>query len=224
MENALHLAIICDGNRRWARAQGLLPWDGHRKGMDVIRPIIDWCHAHPRVGTLTFWAFSTENWDREKKEVAELMRLFERFMKEESPRLIEQGVRFLHAGRKDRIPASLAEMFRDAEEKTKDFTGFTVQLAIDHGGKDEIVRALQRVPPGTVITEDVIAAHLDHPDVPEIDFIIRTSGEQRTSGFALWRATYAEWFFPTYHFPDLTPDRLEEALAEYDGRKRRFGK
>jgi len=224
MDKTFHLAIICDGNRRWAKAQGLMPWDGHRKGMDVIRPIIDWCRDHPRIGALTFWAFSTENWNREAKEVAELMRLFERFMKEESPRFIEEGVRFVHAGRKDRIPATLAEPCRQHEEKTKDFTGLTVQLAIDHGGKDEILRAVRRIPAGEDVTEEMIAKYIDNPEVPDVDFVIRTSGEQRTSGFALWKAAYAEWFFPPYHFPDLTPERLEEAMMEYDGRKRRFGK
>ena len=224
MEKTFHLAIICDGNRRWAASQGLLPWDGHRKAIENFRGIIDWCRDHPRIGTLTLWGFSTENWKRDEREVTELMRLFEWFLRSEEKHIADGKTRFLHAGRTDRIPASLATLFRETEEKTKEFTGFTVQLAIDHGGKDEVVRAVNRIPPGTDVTEESIRAHLDHPEVPDIDLVIRTSGEQRTSGFFLWHAAYAEWYFPTYHFPDLTPDRMQEALDEYDNRQRRFGK
>lgn len=224
MDKTFHLAIICDGNRRWARAQGLLPWEGHRKGIENFRGIIDWAKDHPRIGTVTLWGFSTENWKREEGEVMELMGLFEHFMRKEINRIEDQGIRFVHAGRKDRIPPSLAELFRDAEERTKNFTGFTLQLAIDYGGKDEVVRAMKKFAPGEEVTEASIRAHLDHPEVPDIDLVLRTSGEQRTSNFFLWHAAHAEWFFPPYHFPELTSEKLDEALAEYDGRKRRFGK
>lgn len=224
MDKTFHLAIICDGNRRWAKARGMMPWDGHRVAIENFRAIADWCRDNPRIGTLTLWGFSTENWKRDQKEVDVLMDLFERFMRKEIDHMVERKTRFLHAGRKDRIPASLAELFREGEERTKDFAEFTVQLAIDHGGRDELVRAVRRIPAGVEVTEEAIAAHVDNPDVPEVDFVIRTSGEQRTSGFQLWKAAYAEWYFPTYHFPDLTPEKVQEALDEYDGRQRRFGK
>lgn len=224
MAKDFHLAIICDGNRRWAKSRGLPPWEGHRVAIENFRAIGDWCRENERIGTLTLWGFSTENWKRDEKEVAELMRLFEWFMKKEIAHIVEKKTRFLHAGRKDRIPVSLLKLFTEAEEKTRDFTGFTIQLAIDHGGRDEIVRAVRRIPTGTEVTESAIAAHLDNPDVPDVDLVIRTSGEQRTSGFSMWKAAYAEWYFPTYHFPDLTPDKIQEALDEYDGRQRRFGK
>lgn len=224
MAKDFHLAIICDGNRRWAKARGLMPWEGHRVAIENFRAIGDWCRDHPRIGTLTLWAFSTENWKRDEKEVAELMGLFERFMRREIDHLAERQTRFVHQGRRDRIPPSLAALFADAEDRTKDFTGFTIQLAIDHGGKDEIVRAVKRMPAGTDVTEESIRAHLDHPEVPDIDLVIRTSGEMRTSGFQLWKGAYAEWYFPDYHFPDLTPGRIQEALDDYDGRQRRFGK
>jgi undecaprenyl diphosphate synthase len=224
MDKNFHLAIICDGNRRWAKAKGLMPWEGHRIAIENFRAIGDWARDHARIGTLTLWGFSTENWKRDEKEVFELMRLFTWFMEKEIDHVIERKTRFVHAGRKDRIPPALAALFRDAEERTKHFDGFTIQLAIDHGGKDEIVRAVNRIPAGTPVTEEAIAANIDHPDVPDIDLVIRTSGEQRTSGFSMWKAAYAEWMFPAYHFPDLDPGKLEEALAEYDGRKRRFGK
>jgi undecaprenyl diphosphate synthase len=224
MEKTFHLAIICDGNRRWAKDRGMKPWDGHRVAIENFRAIAEWAQAHPRVGTLTLWGFSTENWKRDEAEVTELMRLFQYFMGKELQGFVERKVRFVHTGRKDRIPPSLAKLFADAEEKTKEFTGFTMQLAIDHGGKDEIVRAVNRIPAGTPVTEESIAAHLDHPEVPDVDFVIRTSGEIRTSGFQMWKAAYAEWFFPDYHFPDLTPAKLDEAMEEYDARGRRFGK
>lgn len=224
MDKNFHLAIICDGNRRWAKARGLMPWEGHRIAIENFRGIGDWCRDNPRIGTLTLWAFSTENWKRDEAEVKELMRLFEWFMRKELDHLVEKKTRFIHQGRKDRIPPALAKLFADAEEKTKDFTEFTIQLAIDHGGKDEIVRAVNRIPAGTPVTEETLAANLDHPEVPDIDFVIRTSGEVRTSGFQMWKGAYAEWYFPTYHFPDLTPEKVQEALDEYDGRQRRFGK
>ena len=224
MEKNFHLAIICDGNRRWAKARGMMPWDGHRVAIENFRSSIDWCRDNPRIGALTLWAFSTENWDRDPKEVAELMRLFSHFMRFEIDHIEEKKIRFVHQGRKDRIPESLAKLFSDAEERTKQFTEFTLQLAIDHGGKDEIVRAVNRIPAGTPVTIESIRANLDNPEVPDIDFIIRTSGEIRTSGYQLWRAAYAEWYFPTYHFPDLNSEKLQEALDEYDRRQRRFGK
>lgn len=224
MEKTLHLAIICDGNRRWARAQGLMPWDGHRVAIERFRTVADWCRTHPRIGTLTLWAFSTENWKREEREVKELMRLFESFLKHEQPWILEHETRFVHAGRKDRIPPSLAALIAETEEKTAHVTGFTLQLAIDHGGKDEVVRAVKRLGSAADATEESIRAHLDHPEVPDIDFVIRTSGEQRTSNFFLWHSAYAEWIFLTKHFPELGSEDLAAALDEYDNRKRRYGK
>lgn len=224
MDKNFHLAIICDGNRRWAKAHGLMPWEGHRRAIENFRNIVDWCRDHPRIGTLTLWGFSTENWKRDEQEVTELMRLFEWFMKKEKAHIADGKTRFVHAGRKDRIPSSLAELFRATEEETKQFAGFTLQLAIDHGGKDEVVRAVRKLPAGAEVTEASIRACLDHPEVPDIDLVIRTSGEQRTSNFFLWHAAYAEWMFPPYHFPELTTEKLQEALDEYDRRGRRFGK
>lgn len=223
MAKTFHLAIIPDGNRRWAKAHGVLPWEGHRTAVEKFRPILEWCRAHPRIGTLTLWGFSTENWKRSEREVRELMKLFESFLADERPRLVEHRTRFVHAGRKDRIPASLATLFRETEETTKDFAEFTLQLAIDYGGKDEIVRAVRGKALADDATEEIVRALLDHPDVPDIDLIVRTSGEQRISNFFLWQGAYAELLFLEKHFPELTTADLQAALDEYDRRQRRFG-
>lgn len=221
-EARLHLAIICDGNRRWARTKGLLPWNGHEKAIRNFRGILDWCREDGRIGTLTLWAFSTENWKRDPEEVRKLMELFETFMREERASFSEHKVRFVHSGRRDRIPPALAELFTDVEAETAAHTGFTLHLAIDYGGRDEVVRAIRKLGGGEV-SEEGIRAHLDHPELPDIDIIIRTSGEQRTSNFFLWQSAYAEWFFLPKHFPELGPSDLDKVLGDFRKRERRFG-
>ncbi len=222
-ENPLHLAIIPDGNRRWARSRMLLPWNGHERAVGNFRGLADWCRVHPRVGTLTLWCFSTENWKRDKEEVDKLMEIFESFLRREWHDWREQGTRLVHAGRTDRLPSSLLDILREAQEGTAANGDFTLQLAIDYGGRDEVTRAVRRMPAGTDVTEESIRAHLDHPEVPDIDLIVRTSGEQRTSNFFLWQSGYAEWVFLQKHFPELTTDDLKAALDTYNARQRRFG-
>lgn len=231
----LHLAIIPDGNRRWARAQGLHPWDGHAKAVENFRDIADWCREHPRISVLTLWCFSTENWKRDPQEVQKLMDLIEGYIRRERTKIKEQRTRFLHSGRTDRIPPSLAKAFKDIAEETKDNTHFTFHLALDYGGKDEVVRAVQRAfgaqgtkgtegTDGTEVwSEDTLRRYLDHPELPDIDLIVRTSGEFRTSNFFLWQSAYAEWFFLEKHFPALTVKDLEDVLRQFDERQRRFG-
>lgn len=219
----LHLAIIADGNRRWAKAQGWLPWKGHEYALQNFHQIVDWCRADGRIGTLTIWGFSTENWKRESFEVEKLMSLFEQFMVEEREDLIRDQIRFTHTGRRDRIPASLAQIFAECEEETKSFTGFGLNLAIDYGGRDEVTRAVRKLTDPKNATEDMIRSHLDHPEIPDIDLIIRTSGEQRTSNFFLWQSTYAEWFFIPTHFPELSGKEIDECLVAFEKRSRRFG-
>lgn len=219
----LHLAIIPDGNRRWARAQGLHPWEGHAKAVENFRDIADWCREHSRISVLTLWCFSTENWKRDPKEVQKLMDLIEGYIRRERSKIKEQRTRFLHSGRTDRIPRSLAKAFKEIEEETKDNTHFTFHLALDYGGKDEITRAVQKLKSTSAITEADIRAQLDHPELPDIDLIVRTSGEFRTSNFFLWQSAYAEWFFLEKHFPALTVKDLEDVLQKFDQRKRRYG-
>jgi len=218
----IHLAVIPDGNRRWARGYSLLPWKGHEKAMDNFRTLTEWCRTDPRVDVLTIWGFSTENWKRSEEEVSKLMELFESYLTRERPEFIKHKTRFVHSGRTDRIPASLRTLFAEVAEETKDFSDFTLHLAVDYGGRDEVVRAVKRLG-NEEVTEQSIRDHLDHPELPDIDLIIRSSGEQRTSNFFLWQSAYAEWIFVQKHFPELTTADLGDALNELNRRTRRFG-
>lgn len=217
------MAIIPDGNRRWAKTKGLLPWNGHERAMDNFTTLTEWCRNDPRIDVLTIWGFSTENWKRSEEEVTKLMDLFESYLQKERSTFIERGTRFVHSGRTDRIPESLRTLIAEVAEETKDCTEFTMHLAVDYGGKDEIIRAIKKLGDLAQVTEDSLRAHLDHPELPDIDLIIRTSGEQRTSNFFLWQSAYAEWIFVQKHFPELSTNDLEMALKEFNKRTRRFG-
>jgi len=221
--SAIHLAIIPDGNRRWAKGRGLFAWNGHERAMDIFRTLTEWCRSDLRINVLTIWGFSTENWKRSDEEVAKLMDLFESYLQKERAGFVEHGIRFVHSGRTDRIPESLKTLLADVAEETKDCTAFTMHLAVDYGGKDEIVRAIRTMSAVSEVTEESVRGHLDHPELPDIDLVIRTSGEQRTSNFFLWQSAYAEWLFVTKHFPELTSNDLAEALDEFNRRTRRFG-
>jgi undecaprenyl diphosphate synthase len=222
-QQLFHVAIIPDGNRRWAKKRLLFPWKGHEQAIENFRTLTDWCRHDPRVGTLTVWCFSTENWKRDPEEVKHLMDLFESFLQKERDTFQKNRTRFLHSGRKDRIPPSLASLIEDVSNETKHFTEFTLHLAVDYGGKDEVLRTMNRIPKNQQITDELLRSHLDQPSIPDIDLIIRTSGEQRTSNFFLWQSTYAEWMFLDVLFPDFGTDQLAGAIAEFERRTRRFG-
>lgn len=151
------------------------------------------------------------------------MKMLEDYLKKERAGFIDEQTRFVHSGRKDRIPKSLASLIAEVEEETKDQTGFTLNLAIDYGGKDEVMRAINRVPEAFVADEATVRQHCDHPELPDIDLIIRTSGEQRTSNFFLWQTAYAEWDFIKKFFPDFTVQDLTESVDTFTERTRRFG-
>lgn len=220
----LHLAIIPDGNRRWARENGFTyVWKGHEVAVENFRTLTDWCRKDPRISALTVWCFSTENWKRDKREIDELMTMLEKYLIKEAKELKENKTRFIHSGRRDRIPASLKKVIEDTEKDTENETGFTLHLAVDYGGKDEVTRAVSKLKETAHLTEEIIRQHLDHPELPDLDIILRSSGEQRTSNFFLWQSTYAEWIFSPKYFPDIGTKDLDEALKEYDRRKRRFG-
>ncbi len=224
----LHLAIIPDGNRRWARTQMLHPWKGHERAIENFRSITEWCRNDPRVGTLTVWCFSTENWKRDPEEISKLMTMLEDYLRKERKGFLEKKTRFVHSGRRDRIPPSLATLIAEVEEETKDQKEFTLHLAVDYGGKDEILRAIEKMKEGArpssgAVPEEYLRRYLDHPELPDIDLILRSSGEQRTSNFFLWQTTYAEWVFSEKLFPEINAKDIEGAVAELESRKRRFG-
>lgn len=247
-----HIAIICDGNRRWARSQGLVPFMGHQKAVDqVFEPLVDHA-AELGVEYLTFWIFSTENWKREKKEVEGLMNLFRGFFDKQVDRWNEKDVRVKVIGNRSMMPEDIQERIKKGEEKTKDNKKITVTLAMSYGGRDEVVRACQgvveeilRLPEVShafrsaqddqaafeslaALSKDVdkgiIERQLDTYGIPDPELIVRTSGEQRTSGFFIWQAEYAEWYYPEWHFPEFSPEKLDECIEEFNSRKRRFGK
>ncbi|MDD5055894.1 MAG: polyprenyl diphosphate synthase [Candidatus Peribacteraceae bacterium] len=237
----LHLAVIPDGNRRWANAHKLQSvWKGHERAVENFRTLTDWCRNDPRIGILTVWCFSTENWKRDPKEVEMLMDLLEKYLRKEGEGLVKEKTRFVHSGRRDRIPPSLSKLIEKTEQLTKDQTEFTLHLAVDYGGKDEILRAISRLQAGKPETRNQpfealmdpqaqngkpenLQPYLDHPELPDIDLIFRSSGEQRTSNFFLWQSTYAEWIFSPKLFPDVGPEDLAEAVTEFERRQRRFG-
>lgn len=226
-----HLAVICDGNRRWAKAHKLQVFKGHEKAVnDVFEPLIDAAAARG-IKYLTFWIFSTENWDRDKFEIEMLMNLFRSFFTRQIDELHQKGVRVNMIGRLGDFAPDIQEKIKDGMEKTKHNQKITVTLAMSYGGRDEILRAVNKVIAQRVENQDSqpmtkaeLSAQLDTHDLPDPDFIVRTSGEQRTSGFLLWQADYAEWYFPQWHFPEFSPEKLDEVIAEYQHRHRRFGK
>lgn len=223
-DKPLHIALIPDGNRRWAKDRGMLPWKGHEQSAENFDAIVEWCAADARVGTLTFWAFSTENWKREKMEVEQLMKLFEKYIRKERENLKKNGVALIRSGRTDRMPASLKTLLEDVAADPPSEIKLRLHMAIDYGGKDEVTRAVQKLPNAAEATEEGIRAAMDQPELPDIDLIIRTSGEQRTSNFFLFQSAYAEWMFLEKHFPDFTSSDIETAIETLAGRKRRFGK
>ncbi|MBC7223308.1 MAG: isoprenyl transferase [Anaerolineae bacterium] len=221
-----HVAIIMDGNGRWAQARGLPRLAGHRAGTNNIRPILE-ASMEFGIEVLTLWAFSTENWGRPKQEVRGLMRLLEETIKRELPKLHEQGVQIRHTGRLDRLPPRLQEQVRRALEITAQNDGIILNVAFDYGGRADILQAVRRIiadgiPPEQV-DEDLFRRYLWTKDLPDPDLIIRTSGEYRISNFMLWQGAYAELYITPTLWPDFTREDLAEALRDYASRERRFG-
>lgn len=223
-----HIAIVPDGNRRWARARGLDTLEGHKAGFDATTKL---ARAAREMGvhTMSLWGFSTENWDRTEREISYLMKLYESLIEKHLKEALKDGVRLIHLGRKDRLPKALLAKIADAEEKTRENTAYVMNICLDHGGRDEIVRAAQRIiaagETSGDLTEDKFATYMDTSDqpYPYVDMIIRTSGEQRTSGMLLWQTAYAEMYWEVDHFPDFTPEKLRESILDFSRRRRRFG-
>ncbi len=218
-----HVAIIMDGNRRWAKERGLPAFEGHRRGSLAFEKLVSKARKMG-INCLSTWAFSTENWKRSKEEVDKLFEIIEGMARKYMDRCGKEKVRFVHIGRKDRIPSALKNLIIKAEEDTKKFTDFTIVLAIDYGGHDELLRAIDKtIKKKEALTGENIEKNLDTAELPQIDYIIRTGGEKRLSGFMSWQCAYAELFFTNTYFPAFTPKKFEEAIEEFSRRVRRFG-
>ncbi len=221
-----HIAIIMDGNGRWALARGLPRLAGHRAGTDNLRRVVEAC-VEFGVKYLTLYAFSTENWGRPIEEVRGLMRILEDVIDRELKNLHKNGVQIRHIGRLDRIKPSLQKKVHQAVETTKNNDRLVLNVAFNYGGRDEIVCAIQRIiadkiPPEEV-TVELVNQYLFTAGVPDPDLIIRTSGELRGSNFLIWQGAYAEWYFTPTFWPDFDKEELRKAIWEYSRRNRRFG-
>jgi undecaprenyl diphosphate synthase len=221
-----HVAVIMDGNGRWAKERGLSRQAGHRAGTENIRRIIQ-AFGERGVEVLTLYAFSTENWSRPRREVTALMKLIPRVVEREVKELHKNGARLVHIGSLDPLDAGLRKKVEDAIELTKDNTRMTVALAFNYGGRTEIVEAVKRivadgVPPER-IDEALIASYLDTAGLPDPDLVIRTAGEVRVSNFLLWQSAYAEFYATPTYWPDFDEAEIDRALDAYAGRERRFG-
>ena len=217
-----HIAIIADGNRRWAKERNLPSFEGHRRGFENIQAL---SKKAKKLGIhiITFWVFSTENWKRAAEEVGYLMKLAEKVIDVQIKEAIEGETRIVHIGRKDRLPELLRKKIEKAEEMTKKYTEYYFVIALDYGGHDEIMRAVQKMKDvKSENIEDYLDTHI--LPYPNPDLIIRTSGEERLSGFMTWQSAYSEYYFSNLYFPDFGPEALEKAVIEFTDRKRRFGK
>jgi len=218
-----HIAIIMDGNGRWAKERGLKRTAGHEEGAKVVREITIHC---TKVGIkyLTLYAFSTENWSRPKLEVEFLMKLLEKYFKSELPIYLENNVQFKAIGDLTKFSKKLQNTIRDVEEKTKNCTGLTQVLALNYGSRDEITRAVKKVVEKNLeITEENINQNLDTANIPDVDLLIRTSGEIRISNYLLWQSAYAEMFFTQTYWPEFSCNELDDIISDFHKRERRFG-
>ncbi len=224
MSNVLkHLAIIMDGNGRWAKERGLRRTKGHEAGAEVVREITKFCVNSTEIETLTLYAFSTENWKRPKIEIDFLMHLLEKYVTNERDTYMQNSIRFEVIGNISPFSQKLKDTIEETRELTKNNSGLTQVLALNYGSRDEIVRAVNRcISNGIEVTEENIGNNLDTP-YRDIDLMIRTSGEMRLSNFLLWQMSYAEMFFTDTYWPDFTTDELGEIIERFKQRERKFG-
>lgn len=231
----IHAAIIMDGNGRWARRRRLPRTAGHREGAKSVNALVEHA-ADPRhgIGWLTLYAFSSDNWGRPPAEVRGLMRLFGEYLRREVPRLVENGIRLQVVGRRDRLATGLVERIEAAESATAEADGLRLRLAIDYSARDQILLAAEAARRGAgagagpldreEFARLLTAAGQQTEAAPDVDLLIRTGGEQRLSDFLLWECAYAELLFTPVLWPEFTPADLEQALADYRRRDRRFGR
>jgi undecaprenyl diphosphate synthase len=222
-EVARAVAIIMDGNGRWAAGRGVTVAEGHRAGSRALRPVVETA-IDAGVESLAVYAFSTENWARSADEVSALMEIFGETIDRELLDLAEQGVRTQFVGRRDRAPDWLQAKMRELEEATAGETRLSLWIAFDYGGRAELVEAARRIAEsGEDVDEETFARHLYAPEMPDPDLVIRTSGELRVSNFLLWQSAYAEFVFIDTLWPDFGPDEFRAAIEDYASRRRRFG-
>ena len=225
-----HIAIIMDGNGRWAKKKGLPRLEGHRRGTERVREVIREA-KRLGVGAITLFAFSTENWDRPKPEIDFLFVILEKFIDMYRKELEENDIRLQIIGRRDRISKKVMERIEDVEQKTRDNKSFRLNVALDYGGRWDIIQGVKKLladcRAGTISESDIdessFAKSLSLADIPDPDLLIRTSGEQRISNFLLWDLAYAELYFPEVFWPDFDSKELGKAIEAYSARERRFG-
>jgi undecaprenyl diphosphate synthase len=226
-----HIAIIMDGNGRWAKKQGFIRALGHESGTKSVRVVVECC-AKLGIDNLTLYAFSTENWNRPKLEVQALMKILINSLKKEVKTLQENNIRLNCIGNLDKLPKSAQRQLSEVINKTKDNTRMTLTLALSYGSRDEIISAVRDISSKVknniisidAIDESIINQHLYTQNLPDVDLLIRTSGEHRISNFLLWQIAYAELYFTDILWPDFTEQDLYEAIISYQKRERRFGK
>lgn len=231
MNKINHLGIIVDGNGRWAKERGLSRSEGHRAGAETLKNIILYLNKENLVNYLSLYVFSTENFDRPKDEVNYLMELFLKWFKTVEKEYKKENIKVYFSGRKEYLKKEIVEAMNILEEKTKNNTGLVVNFCLSYGGRAEIVDATKKIAKMVVdnrididdIDEKLFSQNLYH-ELPDVDFLIRTSGENRISNFMLWQISYAEFYFPKTYFPDFTIDELKKSFLEYEKRDRRFGK
>ncbi len=218
-----HIAIIMDGNGRWAKERNLKRTAGHEQGAKVVRNITQHC-SNIGVKYLTLYAFSTENWSRPKLEVEFLMKLLERYLKKELEVYLENSIRFKAIGDLSRFSKSLQKIIKETEEKTSKGKNLTQVLALNYGSQDEILRAIKKLDEKKLeINKENFESCLDTVGIPPVDMLIRTSGEVRLSNYLLWQNAYAEMFFVNTYWPEFTPLEFDDLLSDFNSRERRFG-
>lgn len=225
-----HVAIIMDGNGRWARQQSLSRLEGHKRGSEVAREIVTTA-ARAGVSYLTLYAFSSENWRRDPNEVSGLMTLLKHYLESEAEEFNKEGVRLKVIGERDQLPNTILNLVEQVEELTKTNKAITLQMAISYGSRAEILCALRKIGQKVrdrlldpeKITEQIFEDHLYTAGIPDPDLLIRTSGEQRISNYLLWQLAYTELLFVDKFWPDFTPEDFMETLITYQNRERRFG-
>jgi len=222
----LHIGIIPDGNRRWAREKNLAIWKGHSRALESskLKSLIDISKKY-NIKYLTFWGFSTENWKRSFEEKEYLFKLFEKAIEDFSIFFNKEDIKFRHIGRKDRFPKKLLYKIQNLEKQTKNNKSFNFSVCLDYGGRDEIIRAVNKIINSGIkkVNEEVFKSFLDTRELPYLDIIIRTSGEKRLSGFFPFQGAYAELFFVKKYFPDFSEKDFEKIIKDFNKRDRRFG-